>query len=180
MKEVWSQDGFLEAFKYAAEAHGDQKVPGSQLPYVVHVGLVAMEVIAALRAEPGRDESLAIQCALLHDVLEDTKTAPEDLERRFGSAVAAGVRALSKNDALDKSARMADSLRRICQQPRELWMVKLADRITNLQPPPAHWSKDKIARYLAEAEELDAELGVASPSLHARLQDKMRSYAAFA
>ena len=29
-------------------------------------------------------------------------------------------------------------------QPIEVWMVKLADRITNLLPPPAHWNEEKI------------------------------------
>jgi len=43
----------------------DQKVPGSDLPYVVHVAMVAMEVINALQAEEGTDGNLAVQCALL-------------------------------------------------------------------------------------------------------------------
>ncbi|MGA9752814.1 MAG: HD domain-containing protein [Acidobacteriota bacterium] len=177
MTTPWSQDEYLETYTFAASAHLGQEVPGSELPYIVHVNLVTMEVIAALRAEPDRDESLAVRCALLHDVLEDTAVSHEEIERRFGAAVAAGVRALSKNDALEKSARMADSLRRIREQPREVWMVKLADRITNLQPPPAHWTKEKIGRYLNEAEVIRAALRDASPFLHARLQNKMKTYA---
>lgn len=42
-----------------------------------------------------------------------------------------------------KKLQMQDSLRRIKSQPREVWMVKMADRITNLQPPPGHWSEEK-------------------------------------
>lgn len=33
---------------------------------------------------------------------------------------------------------MKDSLKRIKKQPKEISMVKMADRITNLQIPPGH------------------------------------------
>ncbi|MEM8891118.1 MAG: bifunctional (p)ppGpp synthetase/guanosine-3',5'-bis(diphosphate) 3'-pyrophosphohydrolase, partial [Bacteroidota bacterium] len=34
---------------------------------------------------------------------------------------------------------------------KEAGIVKLADRITNLQGPPYHWSKEKAASYREEA-----------------------------
>lgn len=37
------------------------------------------------------------------------------------------------------SEQMEDSLRHIRLRPKEIWAIKLADRITNLQPPPSHW-----------------------------------------
>jgi (p)ppGpp synthase/HD superfamily hydrolase len=37
---------------------------------------------------------LAIQCALLHDVIEDTPTTCQEVEQQFGAAVAKGVLAL--------------------------------------------------------------------------------------
>ena len=84
----FSQDLYLSALNFAARAHGEQKTPMG-LPYIVHVSSVAMEMIAALRAEPGRDEDLALACALLHDVLEDTGMAPSELEAAFGRRAAA-------------------------------------------------------------------------------------------
>lgn len=71
---------------------------------------------------------------------------------------------------------MADSLRRIQAEPREVWMVKLADRISNLQPPPAHWTPAKIAAYRVEALAIADTLGAASPHLHARLRAKIADY----
>jgi hypothetical protein len=37
MPSQWSQERYVAALKYAAVAHSGQKVPGSDLPYVVHV-----------------------------------------------------------------------------------------------------------------------------------------------
>lgn len=130
-----------------------------------HVGLVAMEVIAALEVEPAGDPDLAVQCALLHDTIEDTAITYDDVVAAFGVAVADGVRALPKDPRLPKAEAMANSLRRIRDQPREVWLVKLADRITNLEAPPAYWSRDKRARYRDEAMDILAALGAASPYL---------------
>lgn len=165
MPSTWSHGKLIRSLKYAAKAHNGQTVPGSDLPYVVHVTMVAMEVIAALTREDGLDGDLAVQCALLHDVIEDTETTREDLENEFGPEVFEGVLALSKSNILkSKQEKMADSLVRIKQQPREVWMVKLADRITNLQPPPAHWDSEKVERYREEGKLILNELGMRARS----------------
>lgn len=176
MPSHWSQELYIKAHAFAARAHRDQQVSGTQLPYITHVHLVTMEVIAALWAEPGRDGDLAVQCALLHDVIEDTPVSYEELRAEFGAAVADGVLALSKDPALDKSRRMADSLARIRRQPVEVWMVKLADRITNLQPPPPHWTRAKATAYRREARHIHAALQEASPYLSGRLLAKIDAY----
>ena len=172
----WSQDGYLKALRFAAKAHGTQTVPGTTLPYLSHVALVTMEVIAALRTESTHDQELAVQCALLHDVVEDTPTTIAQVRAVFGAAVADGVAALSKNKALPKEQQLPDSLKRIQGQPSEIWIVKLADRITNLQPPPAHWSREKIAQYRDEAVQIHGCLKQASPLLAGRLLQKIEVY----
>ena len=179
MPSTWSQEKYIKALQYAAQAHKGQRVPGSDLPYVVHVTMVAMEVMAALAHEDNLDGELAVQCALLHDVIEDAGKSYEELIAEFGRDVAEGVLALSKNNILkSKQGKMADSLARIKQQPGEIWMVKLADRITNLQPPPKDWYKTdgKIEAYRIEAKEILSELGDASPYLSKRLSGKLRVY----
>ena len=161
-KRAWTQEGYLAAIRFAAEAHDVQTVPGTKLPYLLHVSSVAMEIIAALGVEPDCDQELAVQCAILHDVVEDTPVTVDQIRDAFGPEVAQGVSALSKSDELPKEERLLDSLRRIREQPAEVWMVKLADRITNLQPPPAHWTADKISRYREEAVAIHESLGDAS------------------
>jgi len=46
------QDAILAAWRFAAQAHLGQTLPDGDLPYVVHVGSVAMEVMAAHALEP--------------------------------------------------------------------------------------------------------------------------------
>lgn len=172
----WSPDLYLRAARFAARAHHGQRLPGSELPYLLHACQVASEVQAALAAEPAERPDLAVACALLHDVLEDTKVGRAEIAAAFGEAVAAGVEALSKEPSLPKPEAMADSLRRIRTQPREVWLVKLADRIVNLEPPPHYWTPEKIEAYRAEAEVIAAALSPASPYLTARLRARIAGY----
>jgi (p)ppGpp synthase/HD superfamily hydrolase len=187
MPSDWSQDAYIQAYRFAAQAHWEkhQLVPGTRIPYLMHFSLVAMEIIAALAIEPSLDGDLSVQCALLHDTLEDTDTAYEDLVHHFGAQVADGVTALTKDPSIGadskdpwqrKNLQMADSLKRIKKQPREIWMVKLADRITNLQPPPHDWTQDKVQRYKQEAIEIHDWLKEGSPFLADRLKDKINTY----
>jgi (p)ppGpp synthase/HD superfamily hydrolase len=55
-------------------------------------------------------------------------------------------------------------------------MVKLADRISNLQQPPAHWTAEKISHYRQEALDIHTLLGAASPLLAQRLMTKIEAY----
>lgn len=158
--------------------HNGQIVLGTGIPYINHIGLVAMEAMAAVAHDPAIVfPDLLVLCAVLHDTIEDTSTTYEEITALFGTDVANGVQALSKSSSLpSKEEKMKDSLERIRQQPNEIWMVKLADRITNLQPPPNHWSTEKISRYKQEAETILSELGGASAFLSERLREKNVSY----
>jgi (p)ppGpp synthase/HD superfamily hydrolase len=169
---TFDPDLYLRALRFAARAHGDQRMPGG-FPYVVHVTSVA--AVAASAIDPGVDGDLLIGCALLHDVVEDTRVGDAEIEAEFGPHIAAGVRALTKTKAaLDP---MADSLRRIQDQPREVWMVKLADRIVNLTPPaPAHWSAEKRADYAREGAVILDALGTANEGLASLLRARIRAY----
>jgi (p)ppGpp synthase/HD superfamily hydrolase len=177
----FEQDLFKRALDFAAGSHGPQTVPGSGFPYVVHVTKVAMEVIAATEGESSSDRNLAVACALLHDTVEDAQEeAREEVASRimasFGPAVAAGVLALTKDERLPKGLQMASSLRAIKEQPRSVWLVKLADRITNLEPPPAAWSLEKRRAYLDEAKTILDALGSASAMLRKRFEAKLAEY----
>lgn len=92
-----------------------------------------------------------MQLALLHDVIEDPETTESELEAKFGIIIPVYVKALTKNKGLPKGEQMIDSLNRIKKLPHEVWAVKLADRITNLQSPPSHWGMEKKVMYLNEA-----------------------------
>ena len=167
---------WLSAWRFAAQAHQGQTIAGGELPYIVHVGQVANEVLLGHQLSAFELPGLAVQCALLHDTLEDTEVHELQLTARFGPTVTAGVRALTKDKALPKSEAMSDSLRRIRALPREVWAVKLADRIANLGAPPPHWQPDKIREYGHEAQRILAQLGEAHGPLAARLEQKIAAY----
>ena len=84
-----------------------------------------------------------------------------------------------KDASLPKAKRMVDSLKRVAKQPKEIGMVKLADRITNMQPPPNDWSDDKKRSYLDQAREIHNALKHTSPFLSRRLSEKMIAYEGF-
>jgi (p)ppGpp synthase/HD superfamily hydrolase len=176
---MFSPDRYVQAMRFAAAKHNAQKEPGHDLPYLVHVVSVAAEVTAALPAAGLANPDLAVICALLHDTVEDTGTTLDEVTERFGADVAAGVAALSKNEALPKEARMADSLRRILEQAPEIAAVKLADRTINMQEPPHYWPKEKRIAYRAEARVIADTLGARCPALEARLRGKIEAYGAF-
>jgi (p)ppGpp synthase/HD superfamily hydrolase len=176
MLQKWTQDDYIQAYRFAADRHHGQKYPGTDLPYVMHLSFVCMEVIVACHHSDVEDETIAIQCALLHDTIEDTSTTYEEIKQEFGVKVADGVLALTKNADLEKSLRMLDSLQRIQQQPRAIGSVKLADRITNLQAPPHYWQPEKIVAYREEAIVIYEHLKLANDYLANRLQQKIEAY----
>jgi len=177
----WNQENYLKAWNYASSIHQGQYVPGGEIPYINHIGLVAMEAMAAISQDDRIEHpNLLVLCALLHDSIEDTDTKYSDIENNFGKGVADGVLALSKNSTLlSKEEKMKDSISRIRQQPKEIWMVKLCDRISNLQPPPNYWSREKATKYRDEAIFILEQLGGASVFLSARLQKKIDDYSLY-
>jgi (p)ppGpp synthase/HD superfamily hydrolase len=181
---AWDPDAYNRALYFSGLAHGDQRVPGTQISYLMHLSQVCQEALGAVVADPSLEGDLVMQCALLHDTIEDTTTTREAVAEAFGEVIAGGVDALSKRDhgpdgaPWSKSEKMADSLSRILRQPREIWVVKLADRVTNLQVPPGHWTTEKITAYHHEAEAILAALGSASDHLASRMRVKLTAYRA--
>ena len=175
MKDTNIQSIYQKAIAYAAEHHGQHKMP-NDLPYIVHLSNVAMEVFMAHKQKPDFNLEIAIQLALLHDVLEDTALSFKALEDDFGNAVAMGVLALTKDSTLDKKDQMDDSLNRILNLGREVAIVKLCDRISNLQKPPVKWNNDKIKKYYLQAVTIAQALEGKNSYLDKRIQEKIEHY----
>ena len=175
MENTNIQTIYQKTIAFAAEYHGQQKMPNG-LPYIVHLSNVAMEVFMAYKQKPDFDLKNAIQLALLHDVLEDTALSFKALEDDFGNVVAMGVLALTKDSTLDKKDQMDDSLNRILDLGREVAIVKLCDRITNLQRPPKKWDNAKIKKYHLQALKIAERLQGKNEYLDKRIQEKILSY----
>lgn len=182
-QELFSVEFFKENLAFALIAHGEQKTPHG-LPYSMHLLSVVSEVINALYMEPlSFDENnVAIACALLHDVNEDTATNITKESHLAGNAevIAKGVAALTKDKTLpSKEAQMRDSIDRLKKRQDCVAMVKLADRITNLGVPPKHWDDAKKRKYLEEAKLILQELGYAHAYLATKLQGKIEAYSLY-
>ena len=179
-KELFCVETFKGNLAFALNAHKEQKTPHG-LPYSMHLLSVASEVIVALGIEPlSFDENnVAIACALLHDVNEDTQLRISKESAIFGHAevIAKGVAALTKDKTLStKKAQMEDSLKRLKERQNCVALVKLADRITNLGEPPAHWDGAKKAAYVEEAKLILEHLGYAHGYLARKLASKIEAY----
>lgn len=171
-----TQTLYQKAIRFAAAKHLDQKVPGTELPYVVHLTNVAMEIIIASFNSNNFNLGFAVQVALLHDTIEDTSTDFTELENKFGVEIAKAVSALTKNSELPKEQQMQDSLTRIKKLPAEVWAIKLADRITNLQQPPPDWDREKKIKYQNEARIILSELKDGNDFLARRLKAEIEKY----
>lgn len=169
---------YQETIKFAAQRHleNNQKVKGTDLPYIVHLCNVAMEVFMAASKTDGFDLAFAVQVSLLHDVIEDTSTTYEEISEKYGSEIADAVQAITKDGKLPKAFQTADSLSRIKKLRKEVWAVKLADRITNLQPPPNDWDKEKRTAYSKDAVLIREALKDGNQYLAERLHKKIDEY----
>lgn len=170
------QSFYQKAINFAAEKHQNQKIPGTNSSYLIHPATVAMEIIFASQSQSNFDLKLAVQVALLHDVLEDTGSTFAEIQEEFDIAVADGVMALTKNENLPREVQIPDSLNRILLQPKEIWAVKLADRISNLQEPPKHWTSNQRINYQHMARTILDTLNGGCAYLEQRLKQKIDDY----
>ncbi len=128
-----SSDPFLaRAFNFADCLHqGQYRASGE--PYILHP-----IAVASLLKDLGGSNAL-IAAGLLHDVIEDTDTTAEELEKEFGievSRLVKGVTKLSKFNFGSKTERQAENFRRMfiaMAQDFRVIVVKLADRLHNMR-----------------------------------------------
>jgi GTP pyrophosphokinase len=120
------------AYEFAAERHRAQ-IRKSGDPFIIHPLHVALTL-----ADMDMD-LISLQTALLHDIVEDTPTTLDEIQRRFGEAVGRcvdGVTKLTKIDRQSKEERQAESVRKMLLamvSDIRVILVKLADRIHNMR-----------------------------------------------
>lgn len=125
-------DKITKAYKYAEEAHGDQRRV-SGIPYILHPTSVACIV-----AELGMDTD-SICGALLHDVVEDTPVMLDEIKKQFGTDVAKlidGVTKISKIPYSTREQQQAENIRKMLIAMADdirVIIIKLADRLHNMR-----------------------------------------------
>lgn len=171
LQNIWQKVSIL----HSGQTYGGQN-KSEKIEYINHIGSVVFEIMNAAKNTSDFNAELAIKCAFLHDTIEDTNLSTEDLEREYGKLVKEGVLALTKNTTLEKEHQMEDSLDRIKAQPKEIWAVKMADRICNLYAPPYYWNTLKKEKYLKEAKTIYEHLKEGNDYLAKRLLEKIELY----
>ncbi|HZA83557.1 MAG TPA: HD domain-containing protein [Actinomycetes bacterium] len=153
-----------EAYQFAKACHGDQVRPTGD-PYERHL-LEAVEVLATGAGVLDRDVLVA---ALLHDVVEDTACTLEEVRDRFGPEVAELVDWVTKTDPPpggDREAARLAYLRRLAGAPRKAVLVKLADRLSNVQRLDRLPRPEKRRAYYRETVDWILPLAAGVPFFH--------------
>ena len=161
------------AYVYAMKAHGAQ-VRASGDPYFSH----PLEV-AAILTELNLDDA-TIVAAVLHDVIEDTESTREEIDRIFGREIGElvdGLTKLKRLDLVSKRAVQAENFRKlllaIAADVRVL-LVKLADRLHNMRTLQ-FMAPEKRARIAEET--LDIYAPLAGRMGIQRLRDELEDLA---
>ncbi|MFN7098896.1 MAG: RelA/SpoT family protein [Flavobacterium sp.] len=122
-----------KAFDVSVEAHKDQRRKSGEA-YIFHP--IAVAKIVASEIGLG---ATSIAAALLHDVVEDTPTTVQDIERLFNPKVAQLVEGLTKISLVQKdlnASMQAENFRKMILTLNDdvrVILIKLADRLHNMQ-----------------------------------------------
>ena len=135
LEEYLAPDQIAEVYRaylFGAEAHeGQHRMSGE--PYITHPIAVA-KILAELRLD---HQSLV--AAILHDVIEDTETAKDQITNLFGEEVAELVDGVSKLTHIhfeSKEEAQAENFRKMMLamvRDIRVILIKLADRLHNMR-----------------------------------------------
>jgi guanosine-3',5'-bis(diphosphate) 3'-pyrophosphohydrolase len=163
------------ALDFAADRHRTQRRKDAEAsPYINHPIALARILTEAGVADP------AVLCAaLLHDTIEDTETTKAELIERFGAEVAGLVMEVTDDKSLPKAERKRRQIEHAPALSAKARLVKLADKIANLNDvaacPPADWPLQRRQEYFDWARSVVDGLRGSHPELEARFD---RAYAA--
>lgn len=116
-----------EAILLATEAHKGQLRKGSKLDYICHP-MEVLQILTVMQA----DNPLLI-AGVLHDVVEDTQISLEKIEELFGREVAELVAGHTEDKTQEWKVRKMDMMNRVRTGDRQLKMLVMADKVSNLR-----------------------------------------------
>ena len=117
-----------EAVEFATKAHEGQFRKGTKRPYIVHP-IEGADIVTTMTRDPE-----VICAAVLHDTIEDCAgVTKETLEDRFGERVAMLVDCESEDKSKSWEERKSTTIRRLRTAPREVQMIGLADKLSNMR-----------------------------------------------
>ena len=162
----------LKAAAFAAAKHRLQRRKDAEAsPYINH----PLALAYILASEGGVTDTVVLAAALLHDTVEDTDTTLDELQREFGTEVAATVAEVTDDKTLPKEERKRLQVVKAASKSDAAKLVKLADKISNLRDiasaPPADWSLERRRAYFSWASQVVEGLRGVSPALEAAFDE---------
>ena len=156
----------LAALRLSADRHRNQRRKNIEsTPYINH----PIDVADLLWRIGNVRDTTVIIAALLHDVIEDTKTAPVEIECLFGNTVLSVVLELTDDKSLPKSERKRLQIEHSPYLSAAAKQISLADKICNVLDtvlsPPKDWSIERRIDYLDWTEQVVAGLRGCNPPL---------------
>lgn len=131
------ESNIFRAFNIARNAHSDTRRKSGEL-YIFHPLAVAMIAVQEVGLGP-----IAVVCALLHDVVEDTDITLDTLRAIFGDRVARIVDGVTKIDKASMIAEQNDDFSSQAENYRKILLamcddayvifLKLCDRLHNMR-----------------------------------------------
>lgn len=143
------------AKSFAIKKHGDQKY--GTYPYEVHLTNV-VNVLLRNNILPTTEDTIDLWIgAWLHDVLEDTNATKEELIDMFGIAVFEMVNSLTDGEFGDRKEKKEVMYQKLVLNQNGI-IIKLADRIANLEFSIINNNSKKIKLYVDENSDLNKHL----------------------
>ncbi len=135
-----------DATIFACQQHDGMLRKGTDLPYIVHPAEV-MAIASALTSDP---EILA--AAVMHDVIEDCGVTESELAARFGPRVARLVMSETQLSSGDPrrtwDARKQEALARIAAGDRDVKLIALSDKLSNMRAIHRDYDRDRDSMFL--------------------------------
>ena len=137
----------LKALPFAREKHLGQVRKGAvPVPYIIHPLTMASHALAMGLAD---DDVLA--ALLLHDVVEDTGTAPEELPA--SERVQEAVRLVSYNSYPGPKKQIMQTYYANIRNNPLACLIKCIDRVNNLSGMSYGFTPQRMAEYVVQTEE---------------------------
>ncbi|MEM6628228.1 MAG: RelA/SpoT family protein [Bacteroidota bacterium] len=185
------------AFNFARQAHEGVKRKSGE-PYIFHPVAVARIVVV----EMGLIDPVSIMCALLHDVVEDTRYELADMEREFGHKVREIIDGLTKisgsiglvNNLAESYSNQAENFRKVLltiSNDIRVVLIKLGDRLHNMRTMGVMRQEKMLKKtsetlyiyaplahrlglYAIKTEMEDLALKYSQPAVYNQIQQKIR------
>ncbi len=150
--------GIFDALKFAAHKHRRQKRKGRiGIPYINH----PIEVASLLISEIREPSSELLTAAILHDVIEDTRTKFSDLEKQFGASVTNIVKEVTDDMTLPSLIRKREQVKKVSSLSYNARCIKIADKTCNINDllfTRIKWSRRRKVEYIEWANNVISQI----------------------